>query len=417
MRQEQWLAGFHANLVAAQARQVFTTKKTMRLPRQLTEYLANPHRGELAELIEQDLAWARAPNNHLIVYDNENYPPLLKQIKDAPCVLFVRGEPSTLQFASIAMVGPRKPSNEGLYNTRMFAAGLVNCGFCVISGLAEGVDGCAHTSALARNGRTIAVIGTGIDLVYPHMHRALTDEIINSGRGTLVSIFRRGSPPLPQHFPLRNRVISGMSMATLVVEAGLRSGAMITARLAGEQGRDVFAVPGSIHAPLAKGCHKLIRDGAQLAESCDDLMAQLRPMYDALQRDTQQDEADERAGTALATPPKKRPSKQPPADKRIDAMPRAAHAAASRPEPTRVARSSLSSASSKVLAMLDYRPTHPDELADRLAVDELNRGLAELELLGLVSHANGLYRRTAVQLSEDNNRRMSVPAHEGQDPS
>ena len=411
MRQEQWLAGFHANLVAAQARQVFTTKKTMRLPRQLTEYLANPHRGELAELIEQDLAWARAPNNHLIVYDNENYPPLLKQIKDAPCVLFVRGEPSTLQFASIAMVGPRKPSNEGLYNTRMFAAGLVNCGFCIVSGLAEGVDGCAHTSALAQNGRTIAVIGTGIDLVYPHMHRSLTEEIINSGRGTLVSIFRRGSPPLPKHFPLRNRVISGMSMATLVVEAGLRSGAMITARLAGEQGRDVFAVPGSIHAPLAKGCHKLIRDGAQLAESCDDLVAQLRPMYDALQRDTQQDEADDKSGTALAAPPKKRPTKQPPANKRIDAMPRATSA----PEPTRVARSSLSAASYKVLAMLDYRPTHPDELADRLAVDELNRGLAELELLGLVSQENGLYRRTPTQLSDNKNE--SAPVHEGRDPS
>ena len=412
MQQKQWLACFHSNLVAAQARQVFTAKKAKRLPRRLTEYLANPRRGELHDLIEEDLAWAQTADNHIVAYDDANYPPLLKQIADAPCVLFARGEPSNLKFASVAMVGPRKPSNEGIYNTRLFAAGLVNCGLCIVSGLAEGVDGCAHKSALAQDGRTIAVIGTGIDLVYPHLHRSLTEQIINSQRGTIVSIFRRGSPPLPKHFPLRNRVISGMSMATLVVEAGLRSGAMITARLAGEQGRDVFAVPGSIHASLSKGCNKLIRDGAQLAESCNDLMAQLRPIYDCHAAALQQGAHIDRSNTdglladardLNAAAPKQATDQHRTKHKRADPTARAASAAVVSPGPARINRSSLSSAAYKVLGMLDYRPMHPDELTTnhRLATDELNGGLAELELLGLVSQENGLYRKTPAQLNKN----------------
>ena len=405
MRQEQWLACFHSNLVAAQARQVFTAKKTTRLPRRLAAYLTNPQRGEIHDLIEEDLEWAQNADHHIIAYDDQNYPPLLKQISNAPCILFARGEPNNLKFASVAMVGSRKPSNEGLYNTRLFAAGFVNCGICIVSGLAEGVDGCAHKNALAQGGRTIAVIGTGIDLVYPHFHRALTEQIINSQRGTIVSIFRRGSPPLPKHFPLRNRVISGMSMATLVVEAGLRSGAMITARLAGEQGRDVFAVPGSIHAPLSKGCNKLIRDGAQLAESCDDLMEQLRPIYDchaaAIQRGMPRDQSvpnDEQAKTQDVRPPNISTIQLPTKHKRTGARARSADATSL--APMCVKRASLSSAADKVLAMLDYRPIHPDELTanHHLSAHELNGGLAELELLGLVSQENGLYRKTAAQL-------------------
>ena len=233
----------------------------------------------LHQSIEEDLAWSQKSGHHLVAYDSEYYPPLLGKIQDAPCVLFVLGDPALLKFPSLAIVGPRKPSGEGIYNARIFSAELAAHGLCITSGLAEGVDGIAHRSALDKDGRTLAVIGTGIDRVYPHRHISLTEQMIGSGRGAIVSIFRRGTSPLPGNFPRRNRIISGISMATLVIEAGLRSGAMITARLAGEQGRDVFAIPGSIHAPLSKGCHKLIKDGALLTETAEDITAHLPAIY------------------------------------------------------------------------------------------------------------------------------------------
>ncbi|HHM04412.1 MAG TPA: DNA-protecting protein DprA [Gammaproteobacteria bacterium] len=223
--------------------------------------------------VDQDLRWAEQPAHHLITLDDARYPALLKELKDPPPVLFVQGEPACLSHPQVAVVGSRNPSPAGLDNARAFSRELARQGLAITSGLAVGIDGAAHAGALAGGGITLAVIGTGPDRIYPSAHRELAEAIAR--QGALVSEFPLGTPPRPAHFPRRNRLISGLSLGTLVVEASPQSGSLITARLAAEQGRDVFAIPGSIHNPLARGCHALIRQGAKLIESAEDIVGEL----------------------------------------------------------------------------------------------------------------------------------------------
>lgn len=199
------------------------------------------------------------------------------EISDPPPLLFVIGNPDLLQQSQLAMVGSRNPSVDGRENAQAFARELVNQGLVITSGLALGIDAAAHQGALAGDGLTIAVTGTGLDRVYPARHRALAKEI--AARGALVSEFPIGTPALAENFPRRNRIISGLSLGTLVVEAAPQSGSLITARLAAEQGREVFAIPGSIHNPLARGCHQLIRQGAKLVESVADILEEIHVTY------------------------------------------------------------------------------------------------------------------------------------------
>lgn len=240
--------------------------------------------GELAQawlgrpdeaLLASDLAWLAEPNHRLLRCTEADFPPQLENIPQPPAVLFAVGDPSLLLYPQVAIVGARGATAGGLAHARAFARELAQAGFAITSGLADGIDGAAHTAALDVGASTVAVIGTGPDRVYPRKHHALARRI--AGHGVLVSEFPPGTAARADHFPRRNRIIAGLSLGTLVIEAGLRSGSLITARLAGEQGREVFALPGSIHNPLTHGCHRLIRDGARLVESAAEIVETLAP--------------------------------------------------------------------------------------------------------------------------------------------
>lgn len=224
-------------------------------------------------LVEQDLAWLDKDENHALTWHDNDYPQLLLEIPNPPPVLFVRGNLKLLQQPQIAIVGSRNPSVQGIQTATDFAATLTRFGFTITSGLALGIDAAAHRGALQATGQTIAVAGTGPDRVYPARHKELAGEIIQ--HGTIVSEFPPGTAALANHFPRRNRIISGLCIGLLVVEAARQSGSLITARLALEQNREVFAIPGSIHNPLARGCNALIREGAKLVETTDDILEEL----------------------------------------------------------------------------------------------------------------------------------------------
>jgi DNA processing protein len=226
---------------------------------------------------ELDLAWLDAAQVDLITTADASYPPLLRRIGGAPLLLFVRGDADALWMPQLAIVGSRQGTAGGLATARDFAATFVARGFAVTSGLAAGIDAAAHQGALDAHGLTIAVLGTGLDKVYPARHADLARAIV-AGRGALVSEFPPRTPARRENFPRRNRIISGLSLGTLVVEASLGSGSLITARVAVDQGREVFAIPGSIHNPLSKGCHQLIRDGAKLVETAQEVIDELAPM-------------------------------------------------------------------------------------------------------------------------------------------
>ncbi len=213
-------------------------------------------------------------DRHVLTLGDPAYPPALLHSPDPPLLLYVQGDPAALCAASIAVVGSRKPSAQGLDNARHFAQALGEAGLVVVSGLALGIDAAAHEGALAGGASTIAVLGTGIDRIYPPRHAGLAARI--AGQGALVSEFVPGTAPLAENFPQRNRIIAGLALGTLVVEAALRSGSLITARLANEAGREVFALPGSIHAEQSRGCHALIREGARLVETPAEVLEELR---------------------------------------------------------------------------------------------------------------------------------------------
>ncbi len=221
------------------------------------------------------MAWLEGPHQHLLMWDQSDYPALLKEIADPPPLLFVRGDPSVLESPQIAVVGSRRASPPGLDNARAFARSLAAAGFAITSGLALGVDGAAHQGALEVGGHTIGVLGTGLEKLYPQKHRALAQAIVER-KGALVSEFPLDAQAQPGNFPRRNRIISGLSLGVLVIEASPASGSLITARLAAEHGREVWALPGSIHHPGARGCHQLIRDGAQLVETIDHILEGLQ---------------------------------------------------------------------------------------------------------------------------------------------
>ncbi len=223
-------------------------------------------------LVEGDLAWTQRPNHHVLTLSDPRYPPLLKEISDPPPVLFCIGDPECLHRTQIAIVGSRNPTPTGREIAHELAASLARAGFCITSGLAIGIDGTAHHAALRAGGYTVAVLGNGLSTIYPRSHRHLAEQIAN--HGAVISEFPLESQAHAYHFPQRNRIISGLSRGTLVVEATRNSGSLITARCALEQNRDVFAVPGSIRNPLSSGCHELIRQGATLVACAEDLLSE-----------------------------------------------------------------------------------------------------------------------------------------------
>ena len=219
--------------------------------------------------------WLDEPGHDLIAWDDDDYPKSLLELGYAPPVLFHLGRRELLARPALAIVGSRNATAQGRETAREFARALADAGLTIVSGLAVGIDAAAHEGALGTDASTIAVVATGLDRVYPARNRELATRIAQNG--ALLSEYLPGTPPRKEHFPQRNRLISGLARGVLVVEATLSSGSLITARLAGEQGREVFAIPGSIHSPFAKGCHKLIREGAKLVETASDVLDELDP--------------------------------------------------------------------------------------------------------------------------------------------
>lgn len=246
------------------------------LPEPLARELAQPPSAEAQSAIDATEHWLATSTAHaLVTLADGDYPQALLSTADPPIVLFAIGHLELLNRPAVAIVGSRNATQQGIANAEGFATALARAGVTVVSGLALGIDAAAHRGALAAEGgaSTIAVVGTGVDVVYPSSHRALTQDI--RSRGVVISEFPLRTPAIAHNFPRRNRIIAGLARGVLVVEAALRSGSLITARLAAEAGRDVFAIPGSIHSPLAKGCHRLIREGAKLAESAQDVLEDL----------------------------------------------------------------------------------------------------------------------------------------------
>lgn len=322
------------------------------------EALKSPDRAALDPI----LAWAEKPDALLLTLDDPRYPPMLAAIPDAPPLLYVRGDPALLAEPQVAIVGSRHPTPQGRELTFQFARWLAARGLVVTSGLASGVDGAAHRGAL-ETGRTIAVLGTGPDRVYPAAHRELARDIVE--RGALVSELPPGQGPLARHFPRRNRIISALAYGVLVTEAALKSGSLITARHALEQGREVFAIPASIRNPLARGCHALIRDGAKLVEEPAEIIAELAPLL--------RDRVLETAGEAFVP------------ERGADAT---------------IARADLDEDYRALLDAMGFDPCAPDELIARTGrtAQEVSSMLLVLELEGHVSSSpGGRYCRTGIR--------------------
>lgn len=250
-------------------------------PRVAAALLSRPPPETLA-LIERTRAWNDEPGNHVITLADAAYPPRLLEIADPPILLYAKGRIDLLSAGCVAVVGSRNATAQGLANAAQFATVLADAGWTIVSGLALGIDTAAHRGSLdahqaapASAGSTIAVIGTGADIVYPARNRVLAHAIAEAG--CIVSEYPLGMPAIAANFPRRNRIISGLARGVLVIEAAERSGSLITARMAAEQNRDVFAIPGSIHSPLSKGCHQLIKQGAKLVDCAQDILDELQP--------------------------------------------------------------------------------------------------------------------------------------------
>jgi DNA processing protein len=310
------------------------------LPARATDALLAPPGAEFLALLEKTLEWCQIPGNSLLTLADPAYPRALLEIPDPPVILYVKGRSVLLETVSIAVVGSRNATAQGVRHAEDFSANLSQAGYCIVSGLAAGIDAAAHLGGLAGMGATVAVIGTGADIVYPASNRALAHRI--AAEGCIVSECPLGTPAIASNFPRRNRIISGLSRGVLVVEAAAQSGSLITARTALEQGRDVFAIPGSIHSPLAKGCHQLIKQGAKLVETAQDILDEL-PTHSVIAHTVQ------------------------------------------------VASADLPSGNAELLAMLGYDPVHIDVLAERsrMTIAELSTLLLELELGGWVESLPG----------------------------
>ena len=345
-------------------------------PRIATALLAAPAPALLAQ-IERTLDWAEGADNHVLTLADAAYPPQLLEIADPPILLYAKGRISLLAGASIAIVGSRNASDQGLANAEGFSVALTEAGLTVVSGLALGIDTAAHQGSLRaaaaaaanRDCATVAVIGTGIDIVYPSRNRALAHAIAEAG--CLLSEYPLGTPAIASNFPRRNRIISGLSRGVLVVEAAARSGSLITARMAVEQGRDVFAIPGSIHSPLARGCHQLIRQGAKLVESAQDILEELQGFAVSASADA-------------AAPAAQKAGRRLPQQLQLSGGVAETHMATPSADP--------------VLQAMGFAAVLQDVLAARcgLGSAELAAHLLSLELDGLVLRlADGAYRRVA----------------------
>ncbi|MGD8591242.1 MAG: DNA-processing protein DprA [Gammaproteobacteria bacterium] len=330
-------------------------------------YLRNPN----WDAVEEDLRWLSQDGNGVLTLHDPHYPTLLREIHDPPPLLFYRGEPSLLNHPQMAIVGSRNPSHTGMDTALAFAKHLSEAGFVITSGLALGIDTAAHQGALAARKLTIAVAGTGLDRVYPARNRELAHQIAD--HGVLISEFVPGTPPLAANFPRRNRIISGLSIGTLVVEAARQSGSLITARMAMEQSREVFAIPGSIHNPLARGCHALIRQGAKLVETASDIMEELSPLMRLMYSHQPSESPDHRPASATASGGN---SNNPYNQEFNELLPTAEH--------------------QQLYTQLGYEPTSIDTLVERsqLTTETVSAMLVELELKGCVTSTSGLYSRT-----------------------
>jgi DNA processing protein len=306
-------------------------------------------------------AWLRQPHHHLLGCNDPDYPPLLRASPHPALALFVSGDPTTLWQPAIAIVGSRNPSAGGRDHARDFAQALASSGLTIASGLAAGVDAAAHRAALACDGKTFAVIGTGADISYPRHHRQLQQQVAE--HGAVVSEYPPGTPPRTGHFPARNRLLAGLSLGTVVIEAAERSGALITARLASEAGREVFALPGSLHNPMAAGCHRLIRDGAILVTQPQDILEGVANLAGELAAGLQM---------RLAAPIAEAPAGSAPAPDLPDIN------------------------YQRLWNALGFDPTGMDSLIERtgLTAASLSSMLLVMELEGSVSSAHGRYTRT-----------------------
>lgn len=302
--------------------------------------------------VDADLAVLERIGGAYIGFVDADFPPLLNRISTPPLGLFVFGERALLMSPQLAVVGSRSPTPAGRRTTERFAAELCATGLTITSGMARGIDCSAHRGCLDAGGRTVAVVATGIDVAYPRANRDLYREIAE--RGLIVSEYPPGSPPRREYFPQRNRIISGLSLGTLVVEAGIRSGSLITAKLAGEQGREVFAVPGSIHVAVSRGCHHLLRQGAKLVETAEDILEEIGQYFTAAPS------PGRAAAPAGAPPPPGAPGTLAP-----------------------------------LYDLIDYAPVSMDQLIEQsgLTADQVSYILMELELNGLIAAAAGGYQR------------------------
>lgn len=297
--------------------------------------------------VQLALNWAEKEGNHLICYESRHYPRLLREIDVAPPILYVKGSPSALAEANFSVVGSRRATHYGKRNAYLIAQELGKAGLQVCSGLADGIDSKAHEGALDTEAKTLAVIGTGIDRVYPRRNEKLAARIVENG--ALVSEFAIGTPPYPANFPRRNRIISGLAMGTLVVEASLKSGSLITARMAMEQNRDVFAIPGPIASPQSRGCHYLIKQGAKLVEQAEDILEE----YGVIQTVDTSRQSNRETGIARHTSP----------------------------------------ADTDTMNAIDHQGCLFQSILDEsgLSIQELNAQLITLEAAGLIRHEGGRY--------------------------
>lgn len=323
--------------------------------------VARLQNGDAHDTLMRTERWLQEPGHHLVGWHDADYPAPLRAMSSPPLALFVDGDPGLLWRPAVAIVGSRTPTSGGRDNAHYFARSLAAAGIAVASGMARGIDAVAHEAALAVDGGiTVAVVGTGPDIAYPPAHDRLRDRLAR--QGAVVSEHPPGTPALRSHFPARNRILAGLSLGTLVVEAAEQSGALITARQAGEAGREVFAIPGSIHNPKARGCHRLIRDGAALAEEPRDIIAALAhlaaDLADALRARLGEAESGVIAGPAETTP-------------RLDAD------------------------YQRLWEGLGHDPTGMDQLVSRtgLTAAELSSMLLVMELDGLVTAEHGRYQR------------------------
>lgn len=333
------------------------------LPLACREVLARP----CPRLLAADRAWLQKPGRRLLAWGSPDYPALLRRTPWPPALLFLHGDPGLLWHPQVALVGSRRPSPAGRQRAHDFAAALARAGWAVTSGLAEGIDAAAHAGALAVGGRTLAVVGTGLDQAYPPGNAALMARI--AAEALVLGEHPPGTPAVASHFPSRNRIVAGLSLGTVVIEAALRSGALISARLAAEAGREVFALPGSVDNPVARGCHRLIRDGATLVESPDQVIEALEPLAASLAEDLRR---------ALG-----------PAEKAACEAPEmpAGRSAGGQPGDTADHK--------RLWSALGHDPTPLDELVRRtgLTVAELSSMLLVMELDGRVVADNGRFAR------------------------